>query len=86
MGGCDGGSGYYYGGGYYGGWPGHWRRRYNLTRWLLGLPQPVAGAVLPSGYAVTNDLAVRYPYARVSQPPYGYAGYGFASGGCGGGY
>jgi len=80
MGGCSTGAGYYYGGGYYAGWPGQWRRRYNLTRWLLGLPQPVQGAFFDNGYAVSNDYAVTTPYPVVRQPPYGYGGYGYASG------
>lgn len=56
-------AGLYYGGAYYGGWPG-FQRNYNLTKYLLGYP----------GY----EKPAAYDYRLNPQPflPYGYGGYG----------
>ena len=59
-------SGYYYGGGYYEGWPG-WRQRYNLTRYLLSYPGV--------GYGYYQPYQQNYDWMRRSFLPFGYGGF-----------
>jgi hypothetical protein len=61
-----GNAGLYYGGGYYGGWPGY-ERRYNLTRYLLGEPVrycPRRDIYLPYGYGGYGAGQYRPRYYR----------------------